>query len=419
MPLLLVFILRGIGAVSAVVLALVVSRFLRADEAAEFFLLSTLALVLSIAMRWGVDDLIVRHIATSADRINSAIQCLTSAHIRVLKGGVVGGLLVLGSSQFVPASSEIHLLIAFHGACMQALSASVGRVLQGLDRQAASLFALVIATPCMLILGIVVLYAFDLLTVERALCMYAMSATAAYALALGFLPPQVRSTLSLRKLSGGADQNTLQGANRLGIAVVAQQSSSWLILTAPAYLFDAQTYSAVVIAQKLASLVSFPAVVLNFSMATRIARDQCSGGQPRAYASVLRVVSSVGALSVCALAVVLGLGPAVMTLAGRSLSFEMLFVLALTQVFAALCVALTTVLVMRKREGFLSIAYMGCTLASAASLLLTAKYFAPHVALMSWALWTLVLFATLLAAVLSRGRDQITIDVSHGDNQIQ
>lgn len=349
------FVLRGLGSGLTVLFTLLVARYLSTQAAADFLLLLNLSVIGAVAFRWGWDDVTVRRVASvpaNGSVRDEGARLLGLAHRRVFlwtASAVVMVSLVLTWRPFDGLPTWSGGLLTVTVSAFVALTACVGRVIQGSGRTNLAAVVLNIAVPAGAVTGLLGLKAAGMTPSSTELmALYAFVAAAIYAVMV-WGPGQIRP-----QWPEVPDRVDRAAANRLGGVVVAQQALTWgATLIVPAAYGDA-SYEGFAVVSKLAVLVSLAMLAVNFTFAARIAAANGQGdleGLRRLNESSYAVVAVT---SMFAAAVVWFARPWLLAYAGIQVHLDgVLAVLLLGQLLFALSAVSALVLTMCGDESFL------------------------------------------------------------------
>jgi len=403
-----ILVLRGLGSGISVLLALVVARFLGTDAAAKFFLLFNITTIAAVCFRWGMDEIIVRRVATAGT--DAQVQVVASrllmlSHTRVTVWVVTAGL-VVAIAALTPLPSTIgitwvELLAMLAVSAAIALSACGGRVYQGVGRVNFATLILNILIPGLALVGLVTLVAFNVPTSALGLfAIYGTAATLSYVTVVWVLPV-ARPQLRPKDPSGILDQqgrSDLASANRLGGVVLSQQILNWGALLIVPTVYGGAIYTSFNVDFKLASLVSLVMLAVNFTFASRLASLYA-----RRELSELRRLTRQMTIAVVSASVLFGgllllSRGAIYKFANIEMEHDFVLVLlVLGQVFFALSAVFSLVLTMSHQERFLLV-----TQGAVSVLGLTAFAVLSVVGSIEWATGAFLLSYGLLTPMLGR-----------------
>ncbi|WP_369650582.1 MULTISPECIES: lipopolysaccharide biosynthesis protein [unclassified Variovorax] len=273
-------ILRGAGAGVAVLFTVLVSRYLETRDAARFFLLFNISVIAAVCYRWGLDEVIIRRIASASTSDVSTLraQLIAISHRRVLTW--TGFSLIWTLALLQPKISSLLYGFTFTEAlgltvasALIALSACAARAYQGEGRTNLATFLLNIVVPLFSLFGLLLLMAGGWrLNAEKLFFLYTAIAFFVYLSVIAtYRSP--RSVLA-RCASGpeAADRRAdSRAANKLGGVVLAQQILGWSALLVVPTVYGAELYKGFVVAQKISTLISLVMLAINFTFSSRFA----------------------------------------------------------------------------------------------------------------------------------------------------
>jgi O-antigen/teichoic acid export membrane protein len=327
-------------------LTVLVARFVQ-PGAGEFLLLFNITVITAVCFRWGLDELIVRRIATvrAGGREPATSHLLALAHRRVIAwyvlcaGGGVAALPLLRSRDVsvTLAQLQISLIIG----ALVALTSCAGRVVQGAGRTNTAAFLLNVLYPAALVVGLTTLaLVHESVQVWALLVVYLVVAAVAYAVVVGVV---MRGRIP--RVEPGRSGDDRRAATRLGGVVLAQQALGWVVLLVVPVIYGAETYVGFSVTYKVANLVNLVMLAVNFTFAARVASLFHAGdvGELRRLTRLMLTVVAVSSLG--AGAAVLVCRDLVYQLAGVNADMDaVLLILVVAQVFFALAAVCALVL---------------------------------------------------------------------------
>lgn len=273
-------VLRGAGAGVAVLFAILVSRYLETRDAARFFLLFNISVIAAVCYRWGLDEVIIRRVASAStsDISTLRVHLIAFSHRRVLTW--TGFSLILSLVLLQPKiglmlygftfTEAVGLTIA---SALIALSACAARAYQGEGRTNLATFLLNIVVPLFSLLGLLLLMAAGWRAdAEKLFFLYTVIAFFVYLSVIA----AYRAPLSvLARCANGPDaagrRADSRAANKLGGVVLAQQILGWTALLVVPTVYGAELYKGFVVAQKISALISLVMLAINFTFSSRFA----------------------------------------------------------------------------------------------------------------------------------------------------
>ncbi|WP_299004350.1 hypothetical protein [uncultured Caulobacter sp.] len=364
---------------------LMVARYLDTGAAAKFFLLFNISTIASICFRWGLDEVIIRRVASSSREERSIVSnmLLGLAHRRVGLWMAFGLVCALSVNvpvvrSFVPRLSTADLLVVSVASGAMALVACAARVDQGAGRTNLAAFLMNVLVPTLSIAGLLAM-AWRRLTIDAfdLMLLYGAVALAVYGLVVLRRYPELaigRAAVPKTEHDGRADRRS---ANKLGGVVLAQQVLVWgSMLIVPA-TYGAAAYNGFIVAQKAATLVNLVMLAVNFTLSSRIAALHASGRKDE-----LRKITRGAVVGVLISSAVVSLG--VILIQNHVFKFSkiepdmdcVVVVLLVAQILFSVSAILSLVLSMSHDEGYLLIAQGGVNilgLAAFTALCLTSK----------------------------------------------
>lgn len=380
-------LIRGAGSGVSVLLTVLVARYLDPSAAAKFFLLFNITTIAAICFRWGLDDVIVRRVASQpapAEARATSARLQTMAHRRVaiwvaasLAGAVIA---TLTSIYTTPRVTLLELFTAVAISALISLAACGGRAYQGIGRNNLAAFVLNILVPGAALVGFLLIF----LTQPNAdanelLAIYGGASLLSYTAVIWLFPvarPRLRIWREIRPDQALVKQDR-SAANRLGGVVLSQQALNWGALLMVPVAYGASIYPSFMVNFKVASLISLVMLAVNFTFAPRLAR-QFSLGELTGVRSLTRLMIVTVLSSSVALAVlVILLRDTVYAFSDVEPRLDvLLMVLTGGQVLFATSAVYSLVLAMCHQESFLLYAQGALTLAGLA-LFIVLSFVAP------------------------------------------
>lgn len=270
-----VLALRGGGAGLSVLFTLAVSRYLPAEPAADFLFLFNLSVICAVCFRWGMDEVIIRRVASSnggAPLIAASLVALS--HRRVIFLFLISLPLFFLYFHFFSSMDSARIVQLFSALCIAvflALTACMARVAQGRGHVNRAAFLLNIVTPGLLLLGLFYfVYAEGFLDADTLVYLYFGIALSVYMISFYRLYGCHLELLKLCKSIPWKNEDSYS-ANKLGVVVLAQQLLTWVALLLTPYFYGAADYREFVVTHKVATLVSLTMLVVNFTFSRQFA----------------------------------------------------------------------------------------------------------------------------------------------------
>jgi hypothetical protein len=356
-------VLRGFGSGLAVLITLLVTRYLPTSDAAAFLLLFNLTTVATVCFRWGLDDVILRREAANTAAKAPAIShfLMWLAHRRVMIWMTLGAAATAAFGLARPQgfsglnSAELFTAVAISG--LVALTASAGRVHQGQGRTNYAAFLLNILVPGCLLLGLLLLVRFGpAVNSSKLQLVYAGVSLATYlAVVWGTSPtrPSRLRSAEERAIQTAQAKVDLSAANRLGGVVLSQQALNWIALLIVPIAYGDRLFTSFMVTYKAALLISLVMLAVNFTFASRLATLFAAGEFHELQRLVRIMVVSVAAASGFAAGLVFVARGYLYSFAGVDSADHVLALLVVSQAFFALSSVYALVLTMCHDEAFL------------------------------------------------------------------
>ncbi|EIF44766.1 polysaccharide biosynthesis-like protein [gamma proteobacterium BDW918] len=268
-----VLLFRGGGSAATVLVILLVSRYLDVGQSANFFLYFNASIIMAICFRWGLDEVIVRKVASSSSVRRDSYLLIFIAHKRVGVWLVAAFLslvcyIIIGEKITNYYINYLEISLSIFSASLVALVACSARVMQGMGRVNLAAFWLNIFVPVSLLVCVYFLVNLNV-PINSLLLMqiYTAIVLASYIFVVA-LPCRVFGGY---KFPAEQVKDDVAAANKLGVVVLSQQGLIWAaILIVPAIYGDV-VYSGFVVVQKLASLIVLVMLAVNFTYSNHFA----------------------------------------------------------------------------------------------------------------------------------------------------
>lgn len=394
-------VLRGAGAGVAVLFTVLVSRYLETRDAARFFLLFNISVVAAVCYRWGLDEVIIRRVASASayDVSNLRMHLIVLSHRRVLAW--TGLSLVLSLGLLHPKISLVLYGFTFTEAvgltfasALIALSACAARAYQGEGRTNLATFLLNIVVPLFSLLGLLLLMAGGWrANAERLFLLYTVIAFFVYLSVIAAYRSSLTGLARRANSPDTADQKAdSRAANKLGGVVLAQQILGWTALLVVPTVYGAELYKGFMVAQKISTLISLVMLAINFTFSSRFAALHAG----RKFNELRRIIkaSFFAILGASILASI-----AIMLIRGQIFAFARieenmdatLVVLLFSQVLFSVASLFSVVLSMCRDENFLLISQGAINLIGVIVFFCLSYFFAIEIACASFVLGYLAL----------------------------
>lgn len=281
----LVFFSRGFGSISSIAFTILIARTLDVNSSAKWFFILNLITVISVCLRWGYDDVIVRSVATAftfSDKeivIKDLIYLFTSRII--INSAIIFAIyIIIDININFDKISTMDFFYIIIGSAILSLSVCVGRIYQGLGYINRAAFIITILVPLLSILTILLL---PNLSIDIKL--HTVLITFLFAILCSFLIPYyylAKEIVVLNNIYSKFITNAFnfrnklscpltKSANHLGFVVLAQQALQWGSLLLVPLIFNSEVYTAYVVSQKSSMSVSLVALIVGFSISGKIA----------------------------------------------------------------------------------------------------------------------------------------------------
>lgn len=394
-------VLRGAGAGVAVLFAVLVSRYLETRDAARFFLLFNISVIAAVCYRWGLDEVIIRRVASASayDVSKLRMHLIVLSHRRVLAW--TGLSLVLSLGLLHPKISLLLYGFTFTEAvgltfasALIALSACAARAYQGEGRTNLATFLLNIVVPLFSLFGLLLLMAGGWrANAERLFLLYTVIAFFVYLSVIAAYRSSLTGLARRANNPDTADQKAdSRAANKLGGVVLAQQILGWTALLVVPTVYGAELYKGFMVAQKISTLISLVMLAINFTFSSRFAALHAG----RKFNELRRIVkaSFFAILGASILASI-----AIMLIRGQIFAFARieenmdatLVVLLFSQVLFSVASLFSVVLSMCRDENFLLISQGAINLIGVIAFFCLSYFFAIEIACASFVLGYLAL----------------------------
>lgn len=355
-------ILRGLGSGAAVLLTVLVTRYLATEPAATFLIMFNFATIAAVLFRWGMDDVIIRRVAsapTKALKNLAASRLLAMAHWRVgvwviVTTAVAVGVLLLYPS-LLPSIQLNQILAMIIVASLIGLSASGGRAYQGNGQPNRATLVLNILIPAATV-AILLIFVFlgPTPTAEQLFAIYGCVTLTVYFSVVWVFPvgrprfafndTEIRNTNAIDRVA----------ANQLGGVVVAQQLLNWAALIFVPAAFGPSVFVSFNLNFKIASLVSLVMFAINFTFAARLASLYAAQNFEKLRKLTISMLGAVVAASFLFGAVLLLLRSQIYDFSKIEQRLDLILLyLVLGQIFFAISAVFSLVLTMAHQERFL------------------------------------------------------------------
>jgi O-antigen/teichoic acid export membrane protein len=368
-----ILLLRGLGSGLAVLLTVLVTRYLSTKEAAQFLLVFNITTVAAVCFRWGLDDIILRRVASTTDNFERellTIRLMRLAHKRVFAWSLFAALTFSLATLFRVAEMErlgsLDLTIALCSSSLIALTACAGRVVQAKGRTNLAALVLNILVPGLLLAGLLTLVTVDVAVEATQLTLtYAFVCVVAY-LAVVWVPVSNRPLRGAPAVPSSAQESSVidrKAANRLGGIVVAQQALNWgALLIIPAAYGD-QLFTSFMVTYKVSMLISLVMLAVNFTFSARIVGHFSRGEFIELQNLIRLMLTAVGGTSAATGVLVVVARDWIYSFSNVPIRLDVvLAVLVSSQVFFSLAAVCALVLSMCRDEVFLLKAQGGIAL---------------------------------------------------------
>lgn len=271
-----IFFLRGGGAFASIFITFIISRTLPPKEAASFFIFISLSTILSINLRWGSDEAIIRAVATTPKEHIQQTYSTTQNFFKIrLRKNTLAlliatpALLLINTNIKILEITNYEIMLAITTSYTMAAMNFYARFLQGEGKSSTSLFFLNLFTPYLFI----AFYLLSKLTepinlITPSLLYLSASIICLYILASSFNrtynknPPAQQREILLLKAS----------SNSLAMVILSQQLFNWGTQIMVPALYSAEEYNYFTISQKTASAIGLLMVIVNFSLSSIYAK---------------------------------------------------------------------------------------------------------------------------------------------------
>lgn len=357
-------VLRGLGSGLAVLLTLLVVRYLDADAAASFLLVFNVTTVAAVCFRWGLDDVIVRRVAAELNseaphRSISYLMKLAHRRVAIWTAVATASLAILALVKVLPPSggSAQELFNAVGISALIALTACGGRVHQGQSRTDLAALILNILVPGLLLLGLLVLVGLHVpISSARLQLVYVGVALLTYVGIVWGIPltrPHRAGSAEQRRSESERARVDRRAANKLGGVVLSQQALNWTALLIVPIAYGDELFTTFMVTYKLSLLISLIMLAINFTFASRLAALFSKGEFRELQRATKTMVVSVAASSGLAAAGVFFSRDFVSAFADVDSSDVMLSLLVGSQALFAVSAVYALVLTMCHDEAFL------------------------------------------------------------------
>lgn len=271
-------VLRGLGSGLAVLVTVLVTRYLDTASAASFLLVFNMSTIAAVCFRWGLDDVIVRRVAASTvpERISTSRRLMRFAHKRVATWAAASSIATV-IIYFLPSDwnplDRSAILFAIAISALVALASCAGRIYQGANKTNYAAVVLNVAIPGALVLGLLVLTTANVsLDAFILQILYVSIAAASYLLFVWGNPlarPHIkRAPQPHLSTLRSADE---KAANRLGGVVLAHSGLNWWALILIPVAYNDELFTKYMVSYKVAVLMTLVMLAVNFTFASRLA----------------------------------------------------------------------------------------------------------------------------------------------------
>lgn len=356
--------LRGMGSGVSVILTIFISRYLSTNTAAHFFLLFNSSIMASVCFRWGLDEVIIRRIASaSKDNVpNLARYLIKTSHTRVATWAIPSitfslALLHPDIRLSLYGLTTTEALVAIFASTLIALSACASRVQQGLGRTNHAVFFLNIFVPLLSLVGLLALTTVGVTVsaLDLIILYFGISAVAyVYVVSAEYGLPLAILRSSSDAIDAAQDRHA---ANKLGGVVMAQQALNWGAMLVVPLAYGSEVYKGFVVTQKLALLISLVMLAINFTYSSQFAALYSARQFSKLRRLVKLSIQLVIIASAAAVVAVILLQSMLFNFSKVDISMSTtLGVLLLSQVLFSLASVYSVVLSMCREENFLLLA---------------------------------------------------------------
>jgi hypothetical protein len=311
--------MRGTGALAAIALTLVISKHLSTIEARNWFIAINIITILGTCLRWGMDEIIVKRLAQSKSSQEDNTELLGVLYF--LKIRLQYAILILVFFFVIaayPLMSKVGLEIAdltliVFTSIFVALLMATGRVLQGLGQLNKSAFFLTMGTPLVTSLSVLIFTKLEMVSRwQEVVTIYIVVTIAFFLIASNSLPISyklllnfVRSDRKTSSIKSVHDLTSHKSANLLGIVVLATQGLPWTGLSIVPIYFNPATANTFIVAQKLTLSISLIALMTNFAISTKLAKQFQIGNAKEIWSSFIKGLAFIliGCLAISIIAV--------------------------------------------------------------------------------------------------------------------
>ena len=394
-------VLRGAGAGVAVLFTVLVSRYLETRDAARFFLLFNISVIAAVCYRWGLDEVIIRRVASASasDVSTLRIRLIVLSHRRVLTW--TGFSLILSLGLLQPKISLMLYGFTFTEAlgltlasALIALSACAARAYQGEGRTNLATFLLNIVVPLFSLFGLLLLMAGGWrANAERLFLLYTVIAFFVYLSVIANYRTPLTGLAQCASNPDAADRRAdFRAANKLGGVVLAQQILGWTALLVVPTVYGAEVYKGFMVTQKISTLISLVMLAINFTLSSRFAALHA-----KKKFNELRKIVKISFFAILGASILASI--AIMLLRGHVFAFARieknmdatLVVLLFSQVLFSVASLFSVVLSMCRDENFLLISQGAINLIGVIVFFCLSYFFAIEIACASFVLGYLVL----------------------------
>lgn len=277
---------RGFGAVASIIFTISTARILNTVDSAKWFFILNAITIVSVCLRWGYDEIIVKNIASTLndnEKINVIKKLFSYSIIRIILNALLVSFLygIITSFLFkINNVQTIDFIFIILSSVFLSLSVCVGRIFQGFGLANLSAFVMTIIVPLLSTAVIFALHAIvPVLNYNHIAFVFLFSVSLIALVPYQFL---VKRIINGDYVFDSVFKNIfnfkiryyspiVRSANYMGFVVLAQQLLQWGGLLLVPLIFPPDAYNAYVVAQKTAMSVSIVALIINFSIINKIA----------------------------------------------------------------------------------------------------------------------------------------------------
>lgn len=266
--------IRGGGALLSIIVTFLASRSLAVDEASSFFLFITFVTIVSVNLRWGADEAIIRLASTSEKAHLPMIRSTVDkfANVRLLKSCLLMvpfliALAFLNERYELISLKPQDLLLGAITAIATAKFSFYARYLHGIGHTEQALIFLSILTPLLFVAGFHIVTPVSWSTEAAAIYMGAslLCLLSAYVVIEKNYPGG-------GSVDEAAFQGLLQASNHLALVVIAQQIFNWGAQVIVPMVAEPAFYNYFTVSQKTSAAIGLLMVSVNFALSPVYAR---------------------------------------------------------------------------------------------------------------------------------------------------